>query len=456
MRTWVAIAATLGFAACLSQLVIDRSGALDAAANLHGLIAWFWIPFAIAWVALTVLPKPMDRNPWAFSCLIIAVALIARLFVVFTTTPQLSDDIWRYIHDGQTLAAGESPYAFAPDEVEHADDRINHPHLVTIYQPTSQWTFAALATVHDAIGGAWDLDGDRTFRLGFVLFDLCIVMLLLRKLRDVGRSPWFAAMYAWHPLAIAEVAGSGHQDVIGIALLLGTLLLFERRRMLLCGIALALAVAVKPIVAPIALPLAWAMRRERAALACVFIGGVMGMIVLYVPFVLMPPGLSRLGETVDAFVGTWAFNGSIHALATWLLDKVAADRIAAGLSVVVLLVVTWRCDLWRAAMVWLFASLLLSSTAHPWYLLWALAFVPIAFSEAAWVWSATIVLSYFVLRDVNAWHLSPWVAGVEYVPVYGMLMVELLRHVWNAICQVPYAKCRMPNERHGGAINIRH
>jgi hypothetical protein len=441
LRTWLALAATLGFAVCLSQLTIDRSTSLDAAANFRGLITWFWIPFAIAWVALTCLPKRGDSRPRDASLIIIAVALVARLFVVFTTTPQLSDDIWRYIHDGRTLAGGVSPYALAPAQVGDADERINHPQLVTIYQPASQWTFAALATVHRGVGGTWDPWGDRTFRIGFVLFDLCIVMLLLRKLRDVGRSPWWAALYAWHPLAIAEVAGSGHQDAIGIAMLLGGLLLFERRRMVLCGIALALAVAVKPIVAPVALPLAWAMRRERGALVRVFVGGMMGMIVLYVPFALMPPGLSRLGETIDAFVGTWAFNGSIHALLTAWLDKVAADRIAAGLSLVVLLIATWRCELWRAVMIWLFASLLLSSTAHPWYLLWALAFVPIAFSGAVWLWSATIALSYVVLRDVNQWHLPVWVAAVEYVPVYCVLIAECLRHVVNAKCRMPNAEC---------------
>ena len=34
-------------------------------------------------------------------------------------------------------------------------------------------------------------------------------------LRDTGRSPWLALVYAWNPLVILEVAHSGHIDALG-------------------------------------------------------------------------------------------------------------------------------------------------------------------------------------------------------------------------------------------------
>ncbi|MEZ6189822.1 MAG: hypothetical protein R3C45_00850 [Phycisphaerales bacterium] len=44
---------------------------------------------------------------------------------------------------------------------------------------------------------------------------MLIIAVLLAWLRDMGKSTWWAVAYAWHPLAISEVAGGEHQDVIG-------------------------------------------------------------------------------------------------------------------------------------------------------------------------------------------------------------------------------------------------
>ncbi len=65
-------------------------------------------------------------------------------------------------------------------------------------------------------------------RLVFVFLDMAIIGLILFQLRSMGRSAWWAVAYAWHPLAISEVAGSGHQDVIGIAFMLLSLVLAGR------------------------------------------------------------------------------------------------------------------------------------------------------------------------------------------------------------------------------------
>ena len=161
---------------------------------------------------------------------------------------------------------GREPLRPKPRRGRGPDFRGNHPELVTIYQPASQWVFAGLARLAALPHG---LPADAVFRLGFSLVDLLAVGLLLLALRRAGRSAWWAALYAWHPLAITEVAGAGHQDPIGIAALLASLLLAagvaERHTSgegcppgraawaAGCGAAMALSIAVKPVVAPVAL-----------------------------------------------------------------------------------------------------------------------------------------------------------------------------------------------------------
>ena len=387
------------------------------------------------------------------------IALTARIITVLLTAPALSEDLWRYIHDGQTLLAGENPYAEAPaadpafnrsknemaGPFPHAVNNINHPELVTIYQPVSQYVFAGLALVHRHMH-AWtgrDAMGLDVFRLGFVMFDMAVIALLLWQLHREARSPWWAALYAWHPLAISEVAWSGHQDVIGIALLVAALVVISsvlrgeargdlRSRakqggMVSGGGALfALAVAVKPIVAPLLLPIGWHLMRRpwwRLPMMCAVIGVVLP--ALYLPFILMPGGLDGMIETVRTFMDKWAFNSSLHALAQhWSGEKVWADRLMAALLGAVLVVVTFaRLDLWRAVGVYLLAAVLLSSTAHPWYVLWPLALCAVRFDWVTWVLSLTIVLSYESRLHPDTLKPAEWVPWLEYGPVYGMLLV---------------------------------
>ena len=64
------------------------------------------------------------------------------------------------------------------------------------------------------------------------------------------------AAYAWHPLPIWEIAGSGHVDAAMCALLMAGLLLFLRGRTLLAGVAVTLGALIKPT-ALLALPVFW-------------------------------------------------------------------------------------------------------------------------------------------------------------------------------------------------------
>ncbi len=455
-------------------------------------VFWYWVYFLLSGTALTwVLRHYRNKSwvpnaAWSAGC-IIGVALIARIAVVFFTQPILSDDIYRYIHDGATLAQGTNPYLAAPADIPPDElpvpqiaERINHPTLVTIYQPTSQYIFAALDRIWSwspSFIQRWDPNHDKVFRLGFVLFDIAIICILLLWLRDAGRSPWWAVAYAWHPLTISEVAGSGHQDPIGIAFLVITLYSVHRLHSLspqksyedtasnslspreragvragfpvrsesiplnskhqliypiLAGIAFALAIAVKPIVLPLALPLAWSLRHQPKQLilatAAIFLTGL----ALYLPFMFMQGGLTGLIETGKTFANSWAFNGSIYPIIKHtLIDKPWLDIILMLALFVVLIYATFskasQANPARSAGIYLFASLLLSSTVHPWYLLWALALMPIWFNWSMWLFSLTIAAAYAALLNPAAYRVPIPVAIGEYLPVYALLLWLAMR-----------------------------
>lgn len=417
----------------------------------------YWIGSALLWVGLSVIVYrrwrlPQKPSPW----IILGVAAAARLGVALSMPPVLSDDVWRYVFDGALLSDGINPYAHSPQEAIDAVDarhgegdtawwaNINNPELVTIYQPTSQWIFAGIVKAYKWTHGvATPLGGaERWFRITFSLFDLLIVLLLMRQLRLLGRSPWWAVMYAWSPLVIYETAGSGHQDAMGIAAVIGAILFAQRCARswpytVLAGVTLGLAVGVKPIVLPIALPMAWFLRGEHAAAGRIVAAGascVVTLLALYVPFALMDGGIDRMLETSRYFVEAWRFNGSLHPLlelafgSKWVADVVLGVLLAA---VLVAAMVFHRVP-WRAATTYFFAMVCASSTAHPWYLLWALALMPVSWSAArtvvapaVWVASLTLPWSYAAWLSLEAqgeYQPSLAVQLAIWIPIYAAVI----------------------------------
>ena len=89
----------------------------------------------------------------------------------------------------------------------------------------------------------------RAFRVGFVVIELAMMLIMVAVLKRAGRSAWWAALYAWHPLPISELAGSGHQEVIGVACLVGSLAIFTTvpAKTWRWTVSLALSALGKPI-----------------------------------------------------------------------------------------------------------------------------------------------------------------------------------------------------------------
>lgn len=468
---WIATALTLTWVVMQTWAVARRWPVDLLPDSPFDVMSGWWVA---SWVHLMLLSLLVwwlraSRWHWSNATAVMVVAAAARIMVVLATQPAVVDDMWRYLHDGQTLLAGESPYARAPAELTVEDapvpallSRINNPEWVTIYQPASQLTFAAVMALRVE---ALDPLGDRTWRLAMVSFDLFVIGLLLWRLRLGGWAASWAMLYAWHPLPIAKLAVSGHQDVVGIAFMLMGLLCCEavgRRRDVRAvggGVALAMAVAIKPYALLVLLPAAWAMRRMRPMVWAVA-AGALALAALYLPFMLSEAGLARMIETARFFNEGGAFNGSLHPLLRWLAGSSTADGITAGLLVAVTIGVTWCCmrrtcagmmdshggatpearsatnhHLWLAAMTALLAGLLLASIVHPWYVLWALVLLPLTCAArtgrwlnaavvfSVWWLAATIPLTYVVHLSDTPYRVPGWVLAVEYGPIYSALAV---------------------------------
>jgi len=347
---------------------------------------------------------------------------------------------------------------------------VNNPDLHTIYLPASQFVFAAIGELIEAGPGAWSTPAGsgRVLRAVLVAVDLGVVGLVLVGLARAGRSPWWAALYAWHPLVLSEVAGSGHQDVLGVAALVAALLLWTGTASTGRRAAGTLVLAGATLVKPVAVLLGPVVARDRPAPnwpapnlpAQTWIGhgllGAAGIAALTVGLGLAGglEGIEHLLETARRFTGKWAHFGAVYETSQWGLETLwpvedpevqwrrreaieRAGRVICGLVVIVgaalVLRRPWRTPggaidgrwPWAATGRLMLLLVLASTTAHPWYLLWALAAVPVAGSPAIWVASLTVPLGYAALGDPADWTVPGWLLAAAWAPVAAALAVEL-------------------------------
>ncbi|MEE2658332.1 MAG: glycosyltransferase 87 family protein [Candidatus Latescibacterota bacterium] len=377
--------------------------------------------------------------------LILFAFAVAFRLTLLPTTPSLSDDIYRYLWDGKVQSVGINPYVYAPDapEVEHLRDetweRVNHRQVLTVYPPVAQALFRLIA----ALGG--------TVFVAKAVFTLCDLLLcwgLWRLLQLRGLNSDRTLLYAWHPLPVLEISGSGHMDSLAIALMIWSFVLLGQGRPHIAVVALGGA-AMSKLLPLLALPAWWRQLepsdrglprwvdpRSRAPL--LWLTGLCGLcyLLFYDVGVELFAGLTTYAQK-------WRFNDSVHSLLYELLrdpslewdDGALGDarRIGAGLLLAWIVWDTWRHS--DAAVLTgraLTTYLLLSPTVHPWYLLWALPFVCLSPLRPVLVWSFLCLLAYEVLagyRVHRVWEPAAWVPWAEYGPV----AILLIHAAWSDI-----------------------
>ena len=208
-------------------------------------IVWF-IKVALAQCALYALAAWLvwrARERRSTLLLVIVFASLFRLSVL-VAPPLLSDDIYRYVWDGRVQAAGINPYRHVPadDALRFLRDADVYPNInrrdyaPTIYPPLAQMIFFLATRVSERI--VW-------MKVVMVLFEaagLCALAALLASFKLPRQRVLLAA---WHPLAVWEIASSGHLDALVICFVALALLARRREQESLTGALLASAALVK-------------------------------------------------------------------------------------------------------------------------------------------------------------------------------------------------------------------
>src|SRR5437764_6477239 len=226
---------------CVSLIIFSWSLRAHSSADMPWFLRLVLIEsvvfIAASWVTLRAQAKRSTL------LIVMSFAALFRLSLLFAP-PYLSDDTYRYIWDGRVQAAGINPYRYIPADPALAalrDDKIyplinRRDYARTIYPPVAEAIFFLTTRISESV--TW-------MKVTMILFEGLAIWALVQLLGSFGLPRQRILLYAWHPLAVWEFAGSGHVDAIAIAFISLALLARHRNAEGTTGFALASATLVK-------------------------------------------------------------------------------------------------------------------------------------------------------------------------------------------------------------------
>jgi len=323
--------------------------------------------------------------------------------------PPLSTDLYRYAWDARVQASGVNPYRYEPAHPALVTLRdpeiwpnINLKGWRTVYPPGAEAGFLAARGVfgHGARATTWL----------FLAAEAVAVALLLFVLHRRGAPLERIALYAWHPLAVSEIAANGHVDALAVLAGAGLLAAWQARRFGLAGAVVALGALVK--LGPALLLVALARRGGRRFVWPAVAVGVLA----YVPY--LSAGGDVVGSISD-YVGRQRFGGSLWWALSPHLGATATTAVLAVCLAALVAVVGLRehesvDQVTRSALLVLGGLLIVLGYVQPWHALWLLPFLAVA-SAPGWLWlTGLLPLLYLFGLDRE---LPGWVRPALYGPL---------------------------------------
>lgn len=425
-------------------------------ASVYGVIAYFTSRtdfiqlISLAAVSFLIMYIVIEKSKLSFLQLCV-MAFLYRL-VFFLSIPNLSQDFFRFFWDGQLVLQGINPYAEnvnyfftagIENTVKHADilrkgmGELNAGHYSN-YPPISQSIYAL---------SAWLANGSIlgfiiSLRLILISFDLLFIVFAKRLLKRFNINPKNLFWYILNPLCIMEITGNLHLEGIMISLFVVAFYFLLKHKYTLSALFLSLSISTK-LLSLIFMPLVFkyftAKNNFIEALKKTAYYGMVTFVFLFLQFAFFynDQFISNFYQSIRLWFGKFEFNASVFYLIRWLgyqnvgwniIETYGKIMPLASLTVFALLVLKFKarpikileCFMWM-----LTVYFLLSTTVHPWYILFPLALSSFLNYKFVIFWSFVVILSYSAYRIPGEVNVSYWVLGVEYSLLITVMLIEL-------------------------------
>jgi alpha-1,6-mannosyltransferase len=390
--------------------------------------------------------KLIQFEKWNLKLLLV-IGILSRL-VFLLTEPNLSQDFYRFIWDGQLVQNFINPYLEVPNSL------ISQPHLIIqnaeqIYQgmgslsamhfsnypPLNQLLFA-LATF---LGGKSILGSVIALRGIIILADVGVFYFGRKLLKKLNRSPYLIFWYFLNPLVVIELTGNLHFEGVMLFFFVWSMYLLSVNKWQWAALVLACSISVK-LVPLLFLPLFLThFGLKRSILFYILVG--LTSVVLLTPF-YTSEFIHNYSKTIGLWFSNFEFNAGLYNAVKqiaiqfdakpWELIK-TYGKITPILTIGIVLLFTFlrkNQDLLvlLSSMMWVLTLYyFLSATVHPWYIIFLVTLSIFTTYRYAVVWSAAAVLSYFAYTQLG-FKESLYLLTIEYMTVYGYIIYEISIH----------------------------
>lgn len=384
---------------------------------------------------------------------IFIIGITARLLFLFYL-PELSQDFYRFLWDGQLQQLGINPYLKTPkalvDLVGFPDKTLLFEKMGALsngnysnYPPASQLLFKIAALAHQTN----PLQGVLVIRLVYFMGELILFFVGVSFLKKLNLEPNLMGWYFLNPLVIIEGFGNLHAEAFMFCFTLLALYYLHARKSILGGLFFGCAIAIK-LLPLLVIPLFYRYLGGKQFLF--FCGALLFTSAgFWIPYSegMMPVNYK---ETIALWFTTFEFNGSFYNLVRSIGYQIKGYNIIRQLGqitpfVVGLLVLIFTFlrpnDTLKSViknMLFLLSTyFFMATTVHPWYVI-NLIFLGIISGYAfPLVWSLTVFWSYSAY-GLSGFEENPFFLFTEYLIVYGILLWELFKGPLGEHLQKPH------------------
>ena len=365
------------------------------------LLLWL-VPVNIVYFLLLYLSKK-DRSISFY----LFIAVVIRVSLVFTT-PNLSDDYFRFFWDGNVSIQDKNPYDKRPSEliISSAIERdqylfrhLNSPEYHSVYPPFLQYLFK-----YSVKFGNNRLDTDLLIlKVFYAVFSIATVFLLPYLLKLYGVNAWHAVIYVLNPLVILEEMGNLHAEGI-MVFFLGLFLIALKKQPKLAFLPFSTAIAVKLTPLLLIPSILWRLRLKQGIFFS--LGVFLTLVLFFLPYA---GGIIKGGffESLSLYFNKLEFNAfgynifKAFGYLTHGYNKIKTlGPLTAILSTVLILYFSFqkRKEAWHTfplqCLILYFIYLFFSPIIHPWYIIPLIFFSVFQKVQFVFIWSALSLLSY--------------------------------------------------------------